>query len=110
MVLSTTRPVLWEAREDGQKCDMCGSSSLRDIPDLGPKGAYLGVKLSVPPSPLTLPLYLGFPTGHAEIQDTLPGGLASVKVEIHKVLTVVMTMTKKYTEVFMGLTLLYELT
>ena len=57
---------------------MCGSLSLRDIPDLGPKGAYLGVKLSVAPSPLTLPLYLGFPTEQAENQDTLPGGVASV--------------------------------
>ena len=52
--------------------------SLQDIPDLGPKGTDLGVKLSVPSSPLTLPLYLGFPTEQAENQDTLPGGVASV--------------------------------
>ena len=52
--------------------------SLWDIQDLGSKGADLGVKPSVPPSPLTLPLHLGFQTEQAENQDTLPGGVASV--------------------------------
>ena len=56
--------------------------SLRDIPDLCPKGTDLGVKPSAPSCPLTLPLYLGLPTEQAESQGTLPGGVASVLVEI----------------------------
>ena len=51
--------------------------SLRDMSDLCPKGADLGVKPSVAPScPLTLPLYQGLPTEQAENQGTLPGGVA----------------------------------
>ena len=56
--------------------------SLRDIPDLCPKGTDLGVKPSAPSCPLTLPLYLGLPTEQAESQGTLPGWGASVLVEI----------------------------
>ena len=48
--------------------------SVRDMPDLCPKGADLGVKTSAPSCPLTLPLHLGFPTEQAENQGTLPGG------------------------------------
>ena len=59
--------------------------SLWDIQDLGPKGADLGVKPSVPPSPLTLPLHLGFPTEQAENQGTLPEEVSSVSVEIQAV-------------------------
>ena len=59
--------------------------SLRDIPDLCPKSADLGMKPSAPSCPLTLPLYLGLPTEHAESQGTLPGGVASVLVEIQTV-------------------------
>ena len=45
-------------------------------------------------------------------QGTLPGGVASVLVEIQTVPTVVKTIRgfKKYIEAFWGLTLLYELT
>ena len=57
---------------------MCCSISLRDMPDLCPKGADLGVKLSAPSCPLTLPLYLGFPTEQDENHGTLPGRVASV--------------------------------
>ena len=44
-----------------------------------------GVKLSAPLCPLTLPLYLGLPNEQGENQDTLPGGIASVLVEIQTV-------------------------
>ena len=40
--------------------------SLRDMPDLCPKGADFGVKPSAASSSLTLPLYLGLPTKQAE--------------------------------------------
>ena len=53
--------------------------------DLCPKGTDLGVKPSAPSCPLTLPLYLGLPTEQAESQGTLPGGVASVLVEIQTV-------------------------
>ena len=49
--------------------------SLRDIPDLCPKGTDLGVKPSAPSCPLTLPLYLGGPNwtgwelGHPSSRD-----------------------------------------
>ena len=43
------------------------------------------VKLSAPLCPLTLPLYLGLPNEQGENQDTLPGGIASVLVEIQTV-------------------------
>ena len=61
------------------------------MPDLCPKGTDLGVKLSVPSSPLTLPLYLGFPTEQVESQGTLPGRVASVLVEIQTIPVVVRT-------------------
>ena len=48
---------------------------------LCPKGADSGVKPSAPSCPLTLPLYLGFPTKQAENQGTLPGGVASVEFQ-----------------------------
>ena len=82
------------------------------MPDLCPKGTDLAVKPSAPSCPLTLPLYLGFPTEQVESQGTLPGGVASVLVEIQTVPIVVKTIRgfKKYIEAFLGLTLLYELT
>ena len=40
--------------------------SLRDMPDLCPKGADLGVKPLAASYSLTLPLYLGLPTKQAE--------------------------------------------
>ena len=83
--------------------------SLWDIPDLCPKGTNLGMKPSAPSCPLTLPLYLGLPTEQAESQDTLPGGVASVSVEI-QIVPRLLRGSKKYTEDFKGLTLLYELT
>ena len=61
---------------------MCCFIFLRDIPDLCPKGADLGVKPSAPSRLLTFLLYLGLPTEQAESQGTLPGGVASVSVEI----------------------------
>ena len=51
----------------------------RDMPDLCPKGADLGVKPSAPSC--TFPR-VGLPSEHTEDQDTLPGGAASVSVEI----------------------------
>ena len=56
--------------------------SLQDMPELCPKGTDMAVKPSAPSDPLTLPLYMGLPTEQAENQDTLPGGVASVLVEI----------------------------
>ena len=53
--------------------------------DLCPKGANLGVKPSAASCSLTLPLYLGLLTEQAENQGTLPGGVASVSVEIQTV-------------------------
>ena len=82
---------------------------LRDIPDLCPKGADLDAKPSAPSCPLTFLLYLGLPTEQAESQGTLPGGVASVSVEI-QIVPRLLRGSKKYTEAFMGLTLLYELT
>ena len=86
--------------------------SLRDIPDLCPKGTDLGVKPSAPSCPLTLPLYLGLPTEQAESQGTLPGGVASVSVEIQTVQLQSRQSrgSKKYIEAFTGLTLLYGIT
>ena len=54
----------------------------------------------------------GAPNWTTESQGTLPGGVASVLVEIQTVPTVVKTIRgfKKYIEAFWGLTLLYELT
>ena len=48
--------------------------SLRDVPDLFPKGTDLGVKPSAPSRPLTLLLYLGLPA-QQESQGTLQEGL-----------------------------------
>ena len=59
--------------------------------DLCPKGKDLGVKPPAASCPLTLPLYMGLPNAQAEIQGTLPGGVASVSVEIQTVPTVVKT-------------------
>ena len=68
--------------------------SLWDMPDLCPKGADLGVKPSAASCSLTLPLYLGLPAGQAESQGTLPGGVASVLVEIQTVLIAVETIER----------------
>ena len=68
--------------------------SLWDTPDLCPKGADLGVKPSAASCSLTLPLYLGLPAGQAESQGTLPGGVASVLVEIQTVLIAVETIER----------------
>ena len=72
----------------------------------------MGVKPSAPSCLLTFLLYLGLPTEQAESQGTLPGGVASVSVEIQIVPIAIETIERiqKYTEVFTGLTLLYELT
>ena len=88
---------------------MCCFIFLRDIPDLCPKGADLDVKPSAPSCPLTFLLCLGLPTEQAESQGTLPGGVASVLVEI-QIVPRLLRGSKKYTEDFKGLTLLYELT
>ena len=63
-------------------------NSLRDMPDLCPKGADFGVKPSAPSC--TFPR-VGLPSEHTEDQDTLPGGAASVSVEIPIVPIVVET-------------------
>ena len=68
--------------------------SLWDMPDLCPKGADLGVIPSAASCSLTLPLYLGLPAGQAESQGTLPGGVASVLVEIQTVLIAVETIER----------------
>ena len=59
--------------------------SLQYMPDLCPRDTDLGVKPSAPSCPLTLPLYPGLSTEQAENQGTLPGGVASVSVEIQTV-------------------------
>ena len=46
------------------------------------KGTDLCVKPSAPPCSLTLPLYLGLKIEQSESQDSIPGGVASVLVEI----------------------------
>ena len=61
------------------------------MPDLCPKGAYLGVEPSAPSYPLTLSLYLWLPTEQAENQGTLLGGVVSIFVKIQTVLTAVKT-------------------
>ena len=61
------------------------------MPDLCPKGADLDVKPSAASCSLAVPLYLGLPTEQAENQDTLPGGVALVSVEIQTVPFVVGT-------------------
>ena len=87
---------------------------LRDMPDLCPKGADLGVKPLAPSCSLTLPLYLRLPTEQAEKaeQGTLPGGVASLLVKIQTVPIVVELFrgSKRYIEGFTELTLLYNVT
>ena len=68
--------------------------SLRDMSDLCPKGTDLGVKPSAPSCPLTLPLFLGFPAEQIENQGSLPGGVASVLVEIQTVPVAVETIKR----------------
>ena len=70
--------------------------SLWDMQDLCPKGANLGVKPSAASCSLTLPLYLGLPTEQTENKGTLPGGVASVSVEILR--SRLSRGSKKYTE------------
>ena len=55
------------------------------MPDLCPKGSDLSAKPSAPSCPLIMPLYPGLPTEQVENQATLPGGIASVLVEIQTV-------------------------
>ena len=76
--------------------------SLKDMSDLQPKGADLGVKPSAASCSLTLPLYLGLPTEQAENQGTLLGGVASVSVDYLE--------DQKVHRSFTGLTLLYDFT
>ena len=54
------------------------------MPDLCLKGADTGVKSSAPSYPLICP-FLGLLTKQVESQDTLPGEVASVSVEIQTV-------------------------
>ena len=61
----------------------------QDMPDLCPKGADLVIKPLAASCPLTLPLCLGLTTEQAENQGTLPGGVASVSIEIQTVPIVV---------------------
>ena len=65
--------------------------SLKDMSDLQPKGADLGVKPSAASCSLTLPLYQRLPTEQAENQGTLLGGVASVSIEFRTVPIVVKT-------------------
>ena len=53
---------------------------LQDMPDLGPKGAVLGVKHSAASSSLTLPLYLGLPTKQAESGHPSRRGCLSLSI------------------------------
>ena len=46
--------------------------SLRDMPDLCPKGIDLGMKPSAPSCPPTLSLYPGLQTDQTESQETMP--------------------------------------
>ena len=68
--------------------------SLRDMPDLCPKGADLGVKTSAPFCKLALPLYQRLLTEQGENQSTLPVGVASVLVEIQTVPIVAKTIER----------------
>ena len=85
---------------------MCCFLSLCVTCQTCPKGTDLGVKPSAPSCPFALTLHLGLPTEQAESQGALPGGVASVLVEIQTVPIAVKTIRgfKKYTEAFMGLT------
>ena len=55
--------------------------SLRDMPDLCPKGIDLGMKPSAPSCPPTLPLYLGLQTDQTESQRTPSRRVALVSVK-----------------------------
>ena len=68
--------------------------SLWDMPGLCPKSTDLGVKPSAPSSSLTLPLDLGLAIEQAESQDTFPGRVASVLVEIQTVPVAVETIER----------------
>ena len=64
------------------------------MPGLCPKGVDLGVKPSAASCSFTLPLYLRVPTKQSESQGTIPGGVASVSVEIQTVPVVVKTIER----------------
>lgn len=70
----------------------------------------MGGNLQLPPV-LLLTLHLGLPTEQAESQGTLPGGAASVLIEIQTVpIAVRLLEDSKVSKTFAsGLTLLYEL-
>ena len=55
--------------------------SLRNMPDLYPKGIDLGVKPSAPPSPPTLPPHPGLQTEQTESQRTPSRRVALVSVK-----------------------------
>ena len=76
--------------------------SLRDIPDLCPKGTDLCLKPTVPSSSPTLPLYLGLPNEQAESGLPTRRGCLSLRRILRE--------SKRYMEGFMGLTLPYDLT
>ena len=61
-------------RDEYGACVVLPFFSLRNMPDLCPKGIDLGMKPSAPSCPLTLPLYWGLQTGiqtaHMEVQTT----------------------------------------
>jgi len=68
--------------------------SLRDMPDLCPKGTDLGVKPTAASCSLTLTLYLELPTEQVENQDTPPEGVASDSLQTQIVSTVVETIQR----------------
>ena len=68
--------------------------SLRDMPDLCPKGTDLGVKPTVASCSLTLILYLELPTEQVENQGTLPEGVTSDSLQTQIVSTVVETIQR----------------
>ena len=83
---------------------MSFSFSLRDMPDLCPKGEDLGVKHSAAPCSLTLPLYLGLlPSRKGCFNLGRNSNSPNCSRNYLKD-------PKKYTEAFTGLTLFYELT
>ena len=85
----------WRKKREMGRSDMCVALYLsRDMPDLCLKGTDLGVKPSAASCPLTLPLDLGLPNEQAESQGTLPGGVASVSVEIQTVSAVIETIER----------------
>ena len=68
--------------------------SLRDMPDLCPKGTDLGVKPTAASCSLTLILYLELPTEQVENQGTLPEGVTSDSLQTQIVSTVVETIQR----------------